>query len=313
MDVRKFYESVSKKLIHYLPTDSKFLKNLKFLNPSCQKDSACLPAISSCAEEVKKIDECIDINYVESEWRSYALEDISPCLDKATKDGITDCAAFWSEVLQLKRSCGDLKFPHLKPLVMVCLSLAHGNADTERSFSETNKILTKHRNSMNAELINGLMTVKTSFKVNGQDSATYVLSPSVKENCKTARSRYQQRIDNEKKKERLLQKKREMERKEEELTRALKQKQDEEKEKRDLQTREENLAKQKSEADTLTQKAQSLMKEANEALKGANKLRKKCEKEEKSVGNDKDKITKKTLKRLAEEKMPSHAPLKKFK
>ena len=146
------------------------------------------------SELIKKLDSDINVDRIESEWRSYALEDLSTCLNKATENGTTDCVKYWAQVLQLKRSGGDAKFPYLKSIITVCVSLAHGNADTERSFSETGKILTKHQNSTSCELINGLMSIKTCISVNGS-AATFLITSDAVLQCKQAKARHQERVD----------------------------------------------------------------------------------------------------------------------
>ena len=41
---------------------------------------------------------------------------------------------FWCKVHQMKSATGQAKYPLLENLTKACLALAHGNADTERSF-----------------------------------------------------------------------------------------------------------------------------------------------------------------------------------
>ena len=178
---------------------------MEFLHPEGQKVETCLNSISRVATELKNIIPEIDVDRATGEWRVYALEDFNKI--RETSNG--SVAKYWNGVLQTRSPAGDLKFASFEPLVKCCLSLAHGNADTERSFSQTGKILLKHRNSKGSELLNGLMNMKSYFATKHVDHHNFVITPSLLKYCRELRSIYQRRCDEAAKTERLKQKKKE--------------------------------------------------------------------------------------------------------
>ena len=63
---------------------------------------------------------------------------------------------------------GKFKCSVLQKLVKSLLSLAHGNADVERSLSANKRILTPDRDSLGDLTINGLRAVKDHVKNHGE-------------------------------------------------------------------------------------------------------------------------------------------------
>ena len=189
MAVRKFYTTVTEKLFHYLPLDDPLLKDLVFLCPASQKLDGSRRKVVRVATSLAKVEPSIKVDQVEAEWRAYAI-------DRDYTSSLPDekVSTYWSSVLQEQLPSGHPKYPQLKEVVKCCLSLAHGNADTERTFSQTAKILTKHRNQMGIEMLNGLMTIKTHLKCTGQTSDTFVITEPVIKACQSARTNYEKRI-----------------------------------------------------------------------------------------------------------------------
>jgi len=87
----------------------------------------------------------VDIDRVEVKRRRCALEDLIKYKELAERG---DATKYWTSVFALKLPGVDAKYPWIAVVVKCCLSLGHGNADTERSFLETAKIFTKHRNCL---------------------------------------------------------------------------------------------------------------------------------------------------------------------
>ena len=93
----------------------------------------------------------VDINSLSDEWKLYQLDDISLEFFK-TKDfnGNVEeillkerVGHYWRKIELMKTAVGDLKYPLIIKVVKVALSLAHGNAEVERGFSENAKNVTK--------------------------------------------------------------------------------------------------------------------------------------------------------------------------
>jgi len=74
----------------------------------------------------------------------------------------------WASVFQEKNMQGKFKYSVLQKLVKSLLSLAHGNADVERSLSANKRTLTPDRASLGDLTINGLRAVKDHVKNHGE-------------------------------------------------------------------------------------------------------------------------------------------------
>ena len=86
-----------------------------------------------------------EVGLIADEWNVY----IAGAVD--TDD--TDCAEervnhYWANVFQEKSHQGKFKYSILQRLVKSLLSLAHGNADVERSLSANKKTATPDRASL---------------------------------------------------------------------------------------------------------------------------------------------------------------------
>ncbi|KAH8033268.1 hypothetical protein HPB51_008751 [Rhipicephalus microplus] len=66
---------------------------------------------------------------------------------------------YWTKVLCLKTTNGELKYPLLSKIIKALLCLPHGNADAERGFSE-NKNLLDGRNTLSIASINGMTQLR---------------------------------------------------------------------------------------------------------------------------------------------------------
>ena len=69
----------------------------------------------------------------------------SPADQSSVFHGKPRLDVLWSRVHQLQGPLRDLKYPLIGKLTKACLALAHGNADTERSFSDVANIMRKDR------------------------------------------------------------------------------------------------------------------------------------------------------------------------
>ena len=100
-----------------------------------------------------------EVSLVTDEWKVYQAGDI----DSTTRRVDHYCAeAFKEKSLQ-----GEFKYSILQKLIKSLLSLAHGNADVERSLSANKKTVTPDRASLGDLTINGLRAVKDRVRVCG--------------------------------------------------------------------------------------------------------------------------------------------------
>ena len=63
---------------------------------------------------------------------------------------------YWCQVLSIKSASGELKYPHLRKVVLTCLCQPHGNQDVERSLSINKKMLIPERSVLSEDSVNGL-------------------------------------------------------------------------------------------------------------------------------------------------------------
>ena len=153
-----------------MPLENKLLQDLGCLQPDAQKHSRTIEAVSRLARKFAPFLKTTP-GAVDAEWRVYAIDDgafKSKLKNVATYGDVSarekdacDVSMYWKTVLMSTSPTGARKYPNLAEFVWCALSLAHGNADTERSFSATARILTKERNSLHAGTVNGLMAVKS--------------------------------------------------------------------------------------------------------------------------------------------------------
>ena len=93
----------------------------------------------------------VDIDGLSDEWKIYQLDNIpleffktkgcnkngEEILLKETVD------PYWRKIELMKNAAEDLKYPRIIKVVKAALSLAHGNAEVKRGFSESAKNVTK--------------------------------------------------------------------------------------------------------------------------------------------------------------------------
>ncbi|KAH3819790.1 hypothetical protein DPMN_121534 [Dreissena polymorpha] len=72
---------------------------------------------------------------------------------------------YWSHVLSIKSASGELKYHHLRKLVLAFLCLPHGNADVERSLSINKKLLTPERSLLSEESVTGLRLTRDAISM----------------------------------------------------------------------------------------------------------------------------------------------------
>lgn len=228
---------------------------------------------------------------VAAEWRSYAVTDVAEIARKSKGDVLM----FWNEVMALEDASGMKKFESLGSLVRCCLSLAHGNADTERSFSDVAKILTKYRSSMGCDTLNALLIAKSHMKITETHADEFNVTQQMLTSARSARSK----SHNAKLDELRRAKQREKAESEKRMMEAMKKKIEEEEEKQKVEERERECSKMKSDAEELRNHAQSLMADATSAFKKAESLDKSSGKLHKKVVKAKEKAVKSQLKRMA--------------
>ena len=104
---------------------------------------------------------------------------------------------FQAKVFTLKTTKNEVKYPDLEKLIKVCLTLSHGNADIERSFSETKNIVTSKHTLMSNHTLNGYKCVKSYMRRYDSKSEKLLFNQKLCMNVSNARKIYRERIERE--------------------------------------------------------------------------------------------------------------------
>ena len=73
---------------------------------------------------------------------------------------------YWRKIELTKNAVGDLTYPLIIKVVKAALSLAHGNAEAEKGFSERAKNVTKDRVLLSEASVNAIQSTKDKPSVN---------------------------------------------------------------------------------------------------------------------------------------------------
>lgn len=185
--IRSFYVITSTYLIKNQPFRNEFLKALICLHPDHRGHKSGIRYIKNVAQKLPCTE---DLSSVADEWKVY-MEDTIPDEWYMSSNLPTRIDTYWSKVLQLKAPNGELKYKNLAKVVQCCLSLAHSNADTERSLSVNKRMLTTERMSLSEETINGLRHVKDGVKACGGQPYCVPITRKLISACKNANARYE--------------------------------------------------------------------------------------------------------------------------
>ena len=79
---------------------------------------------------------------------------------------------YWKNIELMKKTVGDLKYPLIIKVVKAAISLAHGNAEVERGFSESAKNVTKDRVLLSEASVNAIQSTKDGLKSVSNQSHT---------------------------------------------------------------------------------------------------------------------------------------------
>ena len=147
---------------------------------------------------------------------------------------------YWAIVLSLKNAAGNDRFKVLLKVIKCALTLAHGNADTERILSVNKKIMTKERANTNQSTLIGIRLARDDVICAGGQPTDVKVTKQLLGQCKLAHAEYKRDAEERKAKEREEKRKKDQE---EEKKRCA-----EEEEKRRLEKM-KNLSEQNMETD----------------------------------------------------------------
>lgn len=208
LGMRSFFHEVSKYLLSHLPLDNEMLQDLACLHPLCQKESKSTGAIKRVALRLPQVVSSGEVGLLMDEWKIYQEEKIPKNwyivpADKQEKMQRIDF--YWNKILKQKNARGDYRFTILPKLIKSVLTLAHGNADVERSLSDNRNTVTKERTRLTTVTINGLRLVKdyVNKTYNGDVKAVTVTKEMIAA-ARSAHEQYKRRKREEKEKEEKL-------------------------------------------------------------------------------------------------------------
>jgi hypothetical protein len=98
--------------------------------------------------------------------------------------------------MSMKNAVRLKKYSCLGKLVRACLSLSHGNADVERSFSVNKQVVTADRVSLGQETISALRFVKDAVRIQGNGQVSGVpVTHRMLQLARSAYSVYQEQLE----------------------------------------------------------------------------------------------------------------------
>jgi len=130
--MRKFYQAVASYLQTKLPLSDDVIRSLQCLHPEVRSQVKAQKLLRELCTVLPTI-ENVEVSKVTDEWKLYRSETIREDEMYDKNGGLIRIDHYWSHVLSIKSASGELKYPHLRKLVLTCLCTPHGNADVERS------------------------------------------------------------------------------------------------------------------------------------------------------------------------------------
>ena len=123
--------------------------------------------VSTVSRLIKRFNKVVpedEYDALESEVLDYSLTPMAELPSVPREEGkltkSAEICEYWQKVGMLKTLEGTDRFPHLVRLAKCILALPHSNADTERVFSITRKILTDYRSELDQSTLCALVACK---------------------------------------------------------------------------------------------------------------------------------------------------------
>lgn len=194
-DTKNHYITACKYIFKSIPIlqKSSIIKHLRCLAPSNIKSKNSVKDIS---ELVSKLPFDVQQDQAVDEWRLIQLEIASNTLKINSEERVDD---FWNHIFLKERVAGVPKYPVLTLVIKPLLSLSHGNADVERVFSNTGRLITKERAAMGERMVDSVLSISTVLKNKFENRVELV--PITKELlalAKAAHSSYQAYLEKKK-------------------------------------------------------------------------------------------------------------------
>ncbi|XP_043465120.1 uncharacterized protein LOC122500314 [Leptopilina heterotoma] len=102
----------------------------------------------------------VDIDRLECEWRLLRVDEQV----RFTKNKDERIDVYWNHIFSLKSQVNNYKYPEIKRVVQNALALTHGNADVERGFSLSSRVLTEDKSNMSERTLNAKLYIIDALK-----------------------------------------------------------------------------------------------------------------------------------------------------
>lgn len=168
-----------------------FLKQCRCLHPAERKSSRSSKDI---VEMAKALPIDVKIDMLLDEWNLLRREKDELGSEEWRVD------KYWNQFFHIKSASEDFKFPKVSMVVKAALSVSHGNADVERGFSTSSRILTDDRASMSERTLNALVTVKSALKLYKNKPHLVPITKELLAMSHSAYSHYKMFLEEEKRK-----------------------------------------------------------------------------------------------------------------
>lgn len=174
-DVQNHYIAAGRYIIMKNENYSRILRSLSCIRPDQVKLKVSHKRIQILATYLPVP---YDAEKLADEWKLVQLEKNEP-----------SCRIdhFWSKLFVMRNTDGSSKYPTVTSVIKAALTLSHGNAEIERGFSRSARILTEDRSSMSVRVLNARMNIASGLK--RYDNKPHLV-PITEELLKAARMAY---------------------------------------------------------------------------------------------------------------------------
>ena len=156
--MRSFFSTAADYLKTHLPLNDSLLKALVIAHPEYRQRSSAVDRLKILCQKLP-----CEANKLAAmdEWKLYAEDTIPAQWVELPMD------QYWAKISGMKSVAGNTKYLVVASMIKCALTLAHGNADTERSLSENKKFLTKEKSTLSPQTPIGLRLTKDAIKALG--------------------------------------------------------------------------------------------------------------------------------------------------
>lgn len=165
------------------------LKDPKYLHTGSVRKESSIAALGNLAQQVPQVVPPYKVSALMDEITFISMEELS-CTPHERLDDV------WQHIFSLMSKESSAKYPLIIKFIKALLSLAYGNVDIERGFSE-NHCLLHERRKLSITSVNCLRTSRSFCNRYGQNASTVHVKPHMIKALKSSFKRYQDRLSAE--------------------------------------------------------------------------------------------------------------------